>query len=256
MASEAKDSPKPSKPVDLIQRGIHKRNNAGILTFLGIRPVETFLQYGILAHGLGSSIIHSLGLETLPAGPANTGTVLDALSLSPYRLILFGMTVGQAVKQISWLLGTSNEEFLPSTAVMVTAFNGVFNSINNLLFTCSLTSASLSSGSQFPQVPLLVGSALYVLGIFLESGSEIQRKKFKDDPKNKGKVCTVGLWSFSRHINYFGYTAWRVGYALAAGGWSWAAFTSAWFTYDFVTRGVPTIESYCAERVGLKATLH
>ena len=250
MASEAKDSGDSSKPVDLIRRGIKKRNNAGILTFLGLRPAETLLQYGILAHGLGSSIIHTLGLETLPAGAANTGTALDALGLSPYRLVLFGMAIGQAVKQIYWLVGTSNEEFPPSTAVFVTAFNGVCNSINNLLFTCSLTSASLSSGAQFPQVPLLVGAGLYSIGIVLESASEIQRKKFKDDPKNKGKVCTVGLWGLSRHVNYAAYTIWRTGYALAAGGWIWAGFNVAFFTFDFVTRGVPSLEHYCAERVG------
>jgi hypothetical protein len=42
-----------------------------------------------------------VGLRTLPPGiPAHTGVgFIDALGLSPYRLILLGMTVGTALKQ-------------------------------------------------------------------------------------------------------------------------------------------------------------
>ena len=41
------------------------------------------------------------------------------------------------------------------------------------------------------------------LAIFGEAASDHQLKTFKADPANKGKVCEVGFWKFSRHPNYF-----------------------------------------------------
>ena len=49
-------------------------------------------------------------------------------------------------------------------------------------------------------------------GILLELVSELQRKRFKDDPANKGKPYAGGLFSLARSINYGGYTLWRGGY--------------------------------------------
>jgi protein-S-isoprenylcysteine O-methyltransferase Ste14 len=247
--AEASKPTKSSKPHDLIHRGIKRHDVPGTLTFIGLRAIEPLLQYGILAHGVGSSLVHGLGLKTLPAGPPNTGTPLDVLGLSPYRLILLGMAVGSAVKHTYWVTVINQEEFGPGLAAFVAIFNSVGNCINSLLFTCTLTSASLSSGSRFPQTPLLVGAGLYTAGILLEVVSETQRKAFKDDPKNKGKVCTTGLWSLSRHMNYAGYALWRTGYALAAGGWIWGAFNFAIATFDFTTRGIPALEAYCSDRV-------
>lgn len=33
--------------------------------------------------------------------------------------------------------------------------------------------------------------------------SDVQLKKFRENPNNKGKVCDEGLWYYSRHPNYF-----------------------------------------------------
>jgi protein-S-isoprenylcysteine O-methyltransferase Ste14 len=249
MASQPKQPGAKVEEFDLINRRDKSPNLPGTLTFLGLRPLVPLLQYGILAREVGSSLLHAVGLETLPAGPPNTGTPLDVLGLSPYRLAIFGMSVGATVKQLYWLLVINQTNFPPMASVFVTAFNGIFDSINSLLFTCTLTSASLSSGSKFPQTPLVVGAALYAAGIFLEAGSETQRMLFKKDAKNKGKLYSSGLWSSSRHMNYFGYTLWRAGYAIAAGGWIWGAINVAWFSFDFITRGIPGLESYCAEHV-------
>lgn len=45
---------------------------------------------------------------------------------------------------------------------------------------------------------------LFALGFFLESVSDIQKYIFRSKPENKGKVCDVGLFVYSRHPNYFG----------------------------------------------------
>ncbi|HLY69693.1 MAG TPA: DUF1295 domain-containing protein [Puia sp.] len=47
------------------------------------------------------------------------------------------------------------------------------------------------------------GAALWLLSIAGEGVSDFQLKQFKKDPANKGKVCSSGLWHYSRHPNYF-----------------------------------------------------
>ena len=48
------------------------------------------------------------------------------------------------------------------------------------------------------------GFAIYLLGIIMESIADHQKYRFRDDPKNKNKWITHGLWQYSRHPNYFG----------------------------------------------------
>jgi protein-S-isoprenylcysteine O-methyltransferase Ste14 len=209
-----------SKSKDLIARGDYTPTPAGKATFFFLRGIEPFLQYSILAHGLGTSLIHRVGLRTLPPGlPAHTGiSLIDGLGLSPYRLILLGMAVGAAVKQNIWLVALSGEPMPVNGAIAVGMFNAVFNTLSTFAFLLTATSASIET--DFPQPSLLIGSSLYVIGITTELIAEIQRKRFKSDPKNKGKAYTGGLWSFARHINYGGYTLWRAGYAMVGGGYT------------------------------------
>lgn len=59
---------------------------------------------------------------------------------------------------------------------------------------------------------------LWAFGIGLESISDIQKYRFRSDPANKGRVCTVGLFNWSRHPNYFGEILTQFGiYAVAVG---------------------------------------
>lgn len=48
-----------------------------------------------------------------------------------------------------------------------------------------------------------IGLAVYSIAFLGESIADRQLKKFKDLPKNKQGICTQGLWSWSRHPNYF-----------------------------------------------------
>lgn len=178
-----------------------------------------------------------------------TNTPLDhVVGLSPYRSILLGMSAACMLKQNFTLLVTQQEEMSPVFSAQVGVFNAVFNSINSLLFVTSQTSASVN-GEHFPQTPLIVGSTLFATGLFIEAFSEIQRAVWKKDPKNKGKVYDQGLFGFSRHINYFGYTLWRSGYAMAAGGFAWAGITAGFFSWQFLKVSIPEIQGYLEKRV-------
>ena len=50
----------------------------------------------------------------------------------------------------------------------------------------------------------VVGVIMWALGFALESISDVQKYIYRSDPANKGKVCDVGLFAWSRHPNYFG----------------------------------------------------
>eukprot|EP01065_Artemidia_motanka_P010088 TRINITY_DN15293_c1_g1_i3.p1 TRINITY_DN15293_c1_g1~~TRINITY_DN15293_c1_g1_i3.p1 ORF type:complete len:348 (+),score=48.30 TRINITY_DN15293_c1_g1_i3:61-1044(+) len=48
------------------------------------------------------------------------------------------------------------------------------------------------------------GSALWFVGFVFEAVGDWQLTNFKEDPTNKGKVMSSGLWSLTRHPNYLG----------------------------------------------------
>ncbi len=52
--------------------------------------------------------------------------------------------------------------------------------------------------------PLEIAAAvLWLLALLGEALADAQLAAFKRDPANRGRVCAVGLWRFSRHPNYF-----------------------------------------------------
>lgn len=49
-----------------------------------------------------------------------------------------------------------------------------------------------------------VGLAVWLVGMFFESVGDAQLARFTADPANKGRLMDRGLWSWTRHPNYFG----------------------------------------------------
>lgn len=47
------------------------------------------------------------------------------------------------------------------------------------------------------------GFALWLLAVAGESAADAQLAAFKRSPVNRGRVCSRGLWRYSRHPNYF-----------------------------------------------------
>ncbi|MFJ9536052.1 DUF1295 domain-containing protein [Streptomyces sp. NPDC101225] len=50
----------------------------------------------------------------------------------------------------------------------------------------------------------VAGAVLWTVGLVFEAGGDAQLARFKADPANKGRLMTRGLWSWTRHPNYFG----------------------------------------------------
>src|SRR5262249_9907244 len=48
-----------------------------------------------------------------------------------------------------------------------------------------------------------LGTGLWVIALLRVTFADMQLNALKRNPANKGQVCYVGLWHFSRHPNYF-----------------------------------------------------
>ena len=74
-------------------------------------------------------------------------------------------------------------------------------------------------------VALVIGLALYAIGLLFEVVGDAQLASFKADPTNEGKVMRSGLWRYTRHPNYFGDACvwWGVGIVAQAVTGTWWA---------------------------------
>jgi steroid 5-alpha reductase family enzyme len=70
-----------------------------------------------------------------------------------------------------------------------------------------------------PSTPwLAAAAAVWLLGVVGETVADRQLARFRSDPGNKGRVCQIGLWRYSRHPNYFfEWLHWFTYVALACG---------------------------------------
>jgi steroid 5-alpha reductase family enzyme len=67
-----------------------------------------------------------------------------------------------------------------------------------------------------------LGFALLIGALVGEAVSDWQLRRFKSDPANRGRICEAGLWSLSRHPNYFFEWLCWLAYPLIAIDLSWA----------------------------------
>ncbi len=70
---------------------------------------------------------------------------------------------------------------------------------------------------------VIVGTAIYAVGLFFETVGDLQLTRFKADPANKATVIDRGLWRYTRHPNYFGdFSVWWGLYLIAlSNGVAW-----------------------------------
>jgi len=102
----------------------------------------------------------------------------------------------------------------------------------------------------------IIGLLIWVFGFAIEVAADSQKSRFSADPDNKGKFIQTGLWSRSRHPNYFGEIVLWIGVAIVAlpvlQGWQWVALISPVFVALLLTRvsGVPLLEKKADEKWG------
>jgi steroid 5-alpha reductase family enzyme len=105
----------------------------------------------------------------------------------------------------------------------------------------------------------LLGILVWLIGFAIEVIADQQKSRFRADPKNAGKFINTGLWTWSRHPNYFGEIILWIGVTIIAipvlGGWQWLTLISPIFVVVLLTRisGVPMLEKQAGEKWGGQA---
>ena len=95
---------------------------------------------------------------------------------------------------------------------------------------------------------LIVGLVVWVLGFSIEVISDGQKSKFRSKMENKDKFITSGIWSWSRHPNYFGEILLWCGITIIAlpvlQGWQFITLISPIFIIILLTQisGVRLLE--------------
>ena len=82
------------------------------------------------------------------------------------------------------------------------AFNQIDNTVINN-YRLGLSTPSIGVGDPSNTFSY-VGWILWLLGFMFESIADYQKRQFLQNESNKGKFIKSGLWSISRHPNYFG----------------------------------------------------
>jgi len=124
-------------------------------------------------------------------------------------------------------------------------------------FTIAAAVAAITTGIK-PELDVfaMVGLLVWLLGFGIEVIADWQKGQFRKDPGNAGRFINTGLWSWSRHPNYFGEIVLWVGVAIIAfpalRGWQFVTLISPVFVTLLLTRisGVPLLESRADEKWG------
>lgn len=91
-----------------------------------------------------------------------------------------------------------------------------------LLLTISLPIIFANFSKSISYSPLFfLGIIVWVIGFVFESVADFQLHKFKSDKANRGQIMQSGVWSLSRHPNYFGEITvwWGIYLMLLPQGW-------------------------------------
>ena len=102
----------------------------------------------------------------------------------------------------------------------------------------------------------LVGLIVWLVGFGIEVVADRQKSAFRANPSNEGKFINTGLWSWSRHPNYFGEIVLWFGIAIIAfpvlSGWQLLTLISPVFVALLLIRisGIPMLEARADEKWG------
>ena len=114
-----------------------------------------------------------------------------------------------------------------------------------ILFALPFWAAARNSNPDIGFLDML-GILVWIIAIAGEVISDQQLHRFRINPDNKGIVCKIGLWRYSRHPNYF--FEWLQWWAFVLIGYGsdywWLTWTGLIVIYVFITRitGVPYTE--------------
>ncbi|MBY0449628.1 MAG: DUF1295 domain-containing protein [Cyanobacteria bacterium] len=158
----------------------------------------------------------------------------------PRKILLAAMVILASVR-LTWYLYTRFRHEHPVEDPRYTSMRGMWGAQDDVLFlviywfqgaVMSLISLPFVFAMSNTTVGFsgwdVMGAVIWLLGFVGEAVADTQLSHFKKDPANHGKTCRTGLWSVSRHPNYFCEWLMWVGYFVVSFSIP-AAITSAWW---------------------------
>jgi len=121
---------------------------------------------------------------------------------------------------------------------------------------CAAIVAILKSENESLNINVIIGLLIWIIGFCLEVIADLQKSKFKKSENTNKKFISTGLWSKSRHPNYFGeITLWIGIYIISFSSFSgieYLTIISPIFVYVLLTRmsGINMLEKIADERYG------
>ncbi len=91
------------------------------------------------------------------------------------------------------------------------------------------------------------GVLFFAAGSYLNTASEYDRLRWKQDPEHQGRLYTEGLFRYSRHMNYFGDEVLFTGYAIVTAS-PWALLVPAFMALSFSFANIPALDRYLARK--------
>jgi steroid 5-alpha reductase family enzyme len=129
----------------------------------------------------------------------------------------------------------------------------LLQSIILYLFLLPVLLAITSESSELSLVAW-AGLAVWFFGFAFESVADEQLRRFKSQVSNRGKLMTTGLWSWSRHPNYFGEVVqwWGIWALVVDLPWGWMTVISPIGVTFLILRvsGVNLLEELMQSRPG------
>jgi len=209
-----------------------RMNNAGIVDIwwsFGFTPVAIFL--GLF--GSGHALRNGLLAAMVCAWSLRLGTHL-------YRRVMAHHPEEDA------RYATLREQFPKHTWLMFFGFFQLQGLLIGLLcLPIALACSNPSAGVGFFEI---AGVVLWLVAVGGEAIADAQLASFRKQASNKGKVCDVGLWAYSRHPNYFfEWVIWVAFFVFALGSpWAWTGIVSPLLMLYFLTcvTGIPPSEAH------------
>lgn len=102
----------------------------------------------------------------------------------------------------------------------------------------------------------IIGVMIAIIGFIIEVVADMQKRKFRTNISNKGQFISSGLWSISRHPNYFGEMMIWVGMSFATIpiliGWQFITLISPIFVIFLLTKvsGINLLEASANDKWG------
>ncbi|MBX3477725.1 MAG: DUF1295 domain-containing protein [Brevundimonas sp.] len=222
--------------------------------------VQLFVECGgvllvlaLLAWGVGTICRnHSymdIAYPLMSLGVAAYGLFRSGSGFSLHALLLFALVAVWALRLVSHAVRTNLKvEQEPYASLrrrygdrwFVWSFFAVYALQGAIVWfwTAALVFAMAAPGGALTWLSA-VGAVVWLVGFAFQAVGDWQLKQFKKDPANRGKLMQAGLWSRTRHPNYFGESVmWAAHYAFAlAHPWGWVTLFSPAYVYWFMGYG-------------------